>query len=62
MRDRKKVIAAIMSAVSSYLQEEEAARAEAPAVRAPVLASAWAVAGRQEIMQMRRFWQLRICR
>jgi len=62
MKDRKKVMAAIMSAVSSYLQEEEAARAEMPAVRAPVLASVWAMAGRQDIMQMRRLWQLRICR
>ena len=56
MKADGKVVAAIGTAVTMYLAEEQAAeRVE----RRPV-ASPWAMASRQELMQNRQMWQLRI--
>jgi len=52
-----KVVAAIGAAVTTYIEEERAAARELPA---PLLASAWTLSGRQEIMRNRQMWQIRI--
>ncbi|MDX9835022.1 MAG: hypothetical protein RBT36_07355 [Desulfobulbus sp.] len=65
MADKKKKMAAAMTAVNAYmLQEEEAAyqaqlAADAAARAAVTLPSLWALAGRQDIMTYRRMVQLK---
>ncbi|WP_163339060.1 hypothetical protein [Desulfopila sp. IMCC35008] len=65
MADNKKKMAAALSAVSTYLQqEEEAAALQAQAAEltsAPCEygLSQWSHSGRQEMMSMRRLIQLR---
>ncbi len=65
--DKKKVTAAI-AAVYAYLQDEEAAAAQAAAPPTPAAAQyrepvgyvrPWAANGRQAMMQLRNFMQLR---
>jgi hypothetical protein len=58
-----KILAAISGAVGAYMADEEAAsqalaQAAAPAAAGPPL-SLWALAGRQEAMQMRLLMQRR---
>lgn len=65
MADKKKKMAAALSAVSAYLQqEEEAAALQAQAAERPSAPceyglSQWSHSGRQEMMAMRRLIQLR---
>ncbi len=63
--DKKKITAAI-AAVSAYLQDEQAAAAQAalqqqsPIAREPVgYVRPWAANGRQAMMQLRNLMQLR---
>ena len=65
MEQDKKIIAAI-AAVSSYLEEEQAALAlqsmapGMPAKQTPIdIPSAWGLNGRQSMMQMRNLMQMR---
>ena len=60
MERDKKVVAAIGTAVTAYIQEEKAAEqaARTRALRPPT--NAWNLSGRQEIMRNRQMWQLRI--
>lgn len=69
MKVEPKVVAAITAAVAYYMQAQAAhAAAHAPAVRAPeppkptAPFSAWALSGRQSMMEMRRLWQMRLAR
>ncbi|MCX5868520.1 MAG: hypothetical protein NT009_13775 [Proteobacteria bacterium] len=58
---QSKIIAAIVTAVASYLQaEEQACRAELSPERPGVAPSLWGSSGRAEMMQMRMLWQRRI--
>jgi hypothetical protein len=59
-----KILAAISGAVSAYIADEEAAGQAAPMAAAapgPPL-SLWALAGRQEAMQLRQLMQRRSLR
>ncbi len=56
----KKVVAAISTAVTTYIKEEKTAGQEARKREARPHAGAWALSGRQEIMRNRQMWQLRI--
>ena len=65
----KKIIAAITAAVGEFLAGEQAVAVAAPGVeerRAPQapgpVFSPWALAGRQSMMDMRRFLQMRLVR
>ena len=62
MQVSKKVVAAISTALGAYLQEEqEALMAQQRRVAdVPPHASAWALTGRSNMMDMRRMWQLRL--
>ena len=53
----KKKLAAIMTAVNSYVKAEQK---EAAASTAPASSSIWGSDGRRHIMSMRNLWQLRI--
>ena len=55
----KKLVAAIGTAVTSYLMEEEAERAAHMHAEYPE-ASVWSQSGRQDIMRNRQMWQMRI--
>ena len=56
----KKLVAAISTAVTSYLmEEEEAERATRMHAEYPE-ASVWSQSGRQDIMRNRQMWQMRI--
>jgi hypothetical protein len=56
----KKVVAAISTAVTSYIQEEKAAEVVARGRRTCPMTNVWGRTGRQEIMRNRQMWQLRI--
>ena len=56
----KKVVAAIGTAVTAYIQSERAAEQAARAQAAHAPANLWGQSGRQEIMRNRQMWQLRI--
>jgi hypothetical protein len=64
----RKVIAAIAAAVGEFLQAEQVLPAPAvgtesrPPATPPVLFSPWALSGRQSMMDMRRFLQMRLAR
>lgn len=61
MEDQKK-LAAILAAVSLYIQSEEEAAMRPPQPReepAPVPVSLWGISGRQSMMQLRNLMQLR---
>uniref|UniRef100_A0A832A271 Uncharacterized protein n=1 Tax=Desulfacinum infernum TaxID=35837 RepID=A0A832A271_9BACT len=69
MKVEPKVVAAITAAVAFYMQAQAAqaavetppvARREPPKPTAPF--SAWALSGRQSMMEMRRLWQMRLVR
>ena len=60
MKLDKKVVAAISMAVTSYIQEEQAALAVAHRRPEPPAANVWGRTGRQEIMRNRQMWQMRI--
>jgi hypothetical protein len=66
MEMKKKVVAAITTAVQLCMLAEQPALvvAEAPkALEAPRPAiSPWALSGRQSAMDMRRLWQMRLVR
>jgi hypothetical protein len=55
----KKLVAAIGTAVTKYLMEEEAERAVRERAKYPQ-ASMWSQSGRQDIMRNRQMWQMRI--
>ncbi|MCU0589537.1 MAG: hypothetical protein MUF52_15465 [Syntrophobacteraceae bacterium] len=63
-----KVIAAITAAVGEFLQAEPAMSAPVAVVESrppttpPVVFSPWALSGRQSMMDMRRFLQMRLAR
>ena len=63
MSNKGKKFAAAMAAVQLYLEEEEAALAQAQAVVTPAIAprepGQWAQSGRMEMMAGRRMIQLR---
>ena len=61
MKIRQKQMAAALAAVELYLQEEAAAQAvPAPSVQQPLAEpGAWAMAGRLDMMSMRRLMQMR---
>ncbi|HEX7534976.1 MAG TPA: hypothetical protein VF343_06940 [Syntrophales bacterium] len=59
-----KVMAAISAAIGAYLGEEGAALAAPAAEAAPSAApyasiNIWALSGRQDVMFIRRMWQMR---
>jgi hypothetical protein len=60
MEANPKVVAAIGTAVTAYIQEEKAAKQAARVRAAQQTANAWGQSGRQEIMRNRQMWQLRI--
>lgn len=69
MKVEPKIVAAITAAVAYYMQAQAACAAvHAPVVRAPEPSkptapfSAWALSGRQSMMEMRRLWQMRLPR
>lgn len=67
MTVNKKVIAAITAAVGEFLAGEQAVVVAAPEERRPPqtpgpVFSPWALAGRQSMMDMRRFLQMRLVR
>jgi hypothetical protein len=61
MKDKKKVMAAVMAGVDSYLesQEKDAALSTLKRRRSAFTLNLWGVDGRQEIMQAKRMWQMR---
>ena len=67
MTVNKKIIAAITAAVGEFLAGEQVVAVAAPEERrapqapGPVF-SPWALAGRQSMMDMRRFLQMRLVR
>lgn len=69
MNVEPKIVAAITAAVTYYMQLQAAqAAAQAPPARAveppkpQAPFSAWALSGRQSMMEMRRLWQMRLVR
>ena len=63
MQTSSKKIAAAISAVMQFLQEEEAPLVQAVAPATPVPSfSPWGVAGRQDSMLFRTLWQRRLGR
>lgn len=69
MNVEPKIVAAITAAVTVYMQLQAAhtaaqalpeRAAEPPKPSAPF--SAWALSGRQSMMEMRRLWQMRLVR
>lgn len=58
-RDRK-LVAAVGTAVTMYIREEENARNAARERAERAKENIWAQAGRQEIMRNRQMWQMRI--
>jgi hypothetical protein len=59
--DKRGVMAAIMAAVSAYLEEEETARlAAVPEARPLGRISLWRVFGRREAMRPRAAWRRRM--
>lgn len=66
MEMKKSVVAAITTAVQLYMMTEQPATAVVEprkATEAPRTAwSPWALSGRQNAMDMRRLWQMRLVR
>jgi len=65
MKSKSSTIAAIIAAITQYLEEEQAALAAAevaPAARAVPIMNLWGLTGRDEIMRMRGLWQLHLLR
>ena len=61
LEDKRGVMAAIMAAVTAYLEEEERARlAVAPEARPLAPISLWRVFGRREAMRPRPVWRRRM--
>ena len=60
--EKKGLVSAISAAVTTYMKLEEEALSAASSRKGKALMNIWGVAGRQEIMEMRRLWQLRIPR
>ncbi len=63
MDKNKGKIAAIMSAVNAYIEEEQVAQealASLPQLKPSPVMSMWRVSGREEMMRMRQLWQRRI--
>ena len=60
MKLDKKVVAAISTAVTNYIQEEKTAEAVAHERRTCPMTNIWGRTGRQEIMRNRQIWQMRI--
>ena len=61
VEDKRGVMAAIMAAVTAYLEEEESARlAVAPEARPLAPISLWRVFGRREAMRARAVWRRRM--
>ena len=56
----KKVVAAISTAVTAYVQSQRVAEQAARARRSRRVADIWNRSGREEIMRNRQMWQLRI--
>lgn len=56
----KKVIAAIGTAVTTYILSQRAAEEAARTRRLRSIANVWNLVGREEIMRNRQMWQLRI--
>ena len=54
-----KIVAAIGTAVTRYLMEEEAEHAARKRTEYPQ-SNTWSQSGRQEIMRNRQMWQMRI--
>jgi len=62
---KDKTIAAVIAAVTQYMDEEQAALAAAevvPAAKAVPIMNLWGLTGRDEIMRMRGLWQLHLLR
>jgi len=61
-KDRGKIAAAIMSAVNTYMEEEQTAHEALtmPQRKPALVLSLWHVSGREEMMRMRQLWQRRI--
>ena len=55
-----KLVAAIGSAVTSYIEAEKAEQAAACVPCVVPAGNLWSLSGRQEIMRNRQLWQLRI--
>lgn len=56
----KKLVAAIGTAVTAYIQAEKTGEQAAPARPVRTVSNAWGQSGRYEIMRNRQMWQLRI--
>jgi len=56
----KKLVAAIGTAVTAYMREEDAAERAAREPERQAVSNIWGQSGRQEIMRNRQMWQLRI--
>ena len=61
MRDRSKVMAAVVGGVNAYLEEEkrDEALSKAQGRRNSFTLNLWGIDGRQEMMQAKRIWQMR---
>ena len=58
MKNRKKVIAAVIGGVNAYIAEQESTL-HAKERRPCFTPNFWGMNGRQEMMQAKRMWQMR---
>ena len=56
----RKVVAAIGTAVTAYIQDEKAQEQAVRMLATPQATNMWSQSGRQELMRNRQMWQLRI--
>jgi hypothetical protein len=56
---KETVVAAIMGAVNTYLQQEDQARGALPKAMLYPEPSAWRIFGRQELMRARTDWRIK---
>ncbi len=60
--ENKGLVPAITAAVTAYMNIEKEAVAGVSLRKGQAPANIWGIMGRQELMEMRRLWQLRIPR
>ena len=61
-QNENEVVAAILAAVTSYLEEEQKphSRAAIPSRKLASVVNLWGISGREEMMRMRTLWQRRM--
>ena len=63
-KDRARIVAAIISGVAAFMEEEARASQESAREKRPApIVNLWSIWGREEMMRMRSMWQRRmVCR